>query len=220
MKQIIKTEKGSHILESRTRFTGFFWFLLLSLVVGAVGIVFFSIFLSPQIKLEDAKETAIVQTLADSTGSQAARYAHMMLQTVPLQSGDCFVCSADGFPPDGSIKDGKLDSSFSHYKMLAYVISERKIENATLPLSITLPAEDDGETKRIQLEAEVEHLTKHLYTAEFYFPREKIPLGNVVYSMMWIQCGTGREYRYTVYSSPGIVAPAIFMNESVSRKEE
>lgn len=220
MKQIIKTEKGPYIRETRTRFTGVFRFLLLSLAAVAAGIVFSSIFLSLQTKSEEAKETAITQALADITGSIAARYAHMMLQTVPLRQGDCFVCSADGFPPNESIKDGKLDSTFPHYKMLAYVIFERKPENTTLPLNITLPAVGDGKPERIQLEAEIEPLTKHLYTAEFFFPREKMPVGDVLYSMIWIQCGTGREYRYTVYSSPGIAAPAILMNESVLREEE
>lgn len=43
MKQIIKTEKGPCILEARTRFTGFFWLLLLSLVVGA-GCIFWFLF--------------------------------------------------------------------------------------------------------------------------------------------------------------------------------
>ncbi len=220
MKQILKTEKGPYSPETRTRFSGFFRFLLISLAVGVVGIVFFSIFLSWQTKSEVSKETAVTQALADSTGSIAARYAHMMLQTVSLRQGDCFVCSADGFPPEGSIKDGTLDSSFPHYKMLAYVISERRPENTTLPLIITLPAEGAGKPERIQLEAEIEPLTKHLYAAEFFFPREKMPVGDALYGMIWIQCGTGREYRYAVYSSPGIVAPAILMNESVTRDEE
>lgn len=198
MNQITKTKKGPYILEKRTRFTGCFWLFLLSLVVAAMGFVFFLIFLSPQTKSGEAKEAAITRALADSTGSIAARYAHMMLQTVSLQQGDCFVCSADGFPPDGSIKEGKLDSSFPHYKILAYVISERKIENSTLSLSITLPAEAAEAPEHIQLEVEIEPLTKHMYTAEFSFPREKMPAGDILYSMMWIQCGTGKEYRYTV----------------------
>ena len=38
MKQIIKTENGPYILETRKRFTGCFWLILLSLVVGTWGI--------------------------------------------------------------------------------------------------------------------------------------------------------------------------------------
>ena len=109
MKQIVQTEKGPYILEKHTTFTGCFWLLLLCLVVGAVGLVLFSLFLSPRAKLEAEKEAAITQALADSTSSVSARFAHMMLQTASLQQGDCFVCSADGFPPDESMMGGKVD---------------------------------------------------------------------------------------------------------------
>ena len=220
MKQIIKTENGPYILETRKRFTGCFWLILLSLVVGAVGLVLFSLFLSPRAKLEAEKEAAITQALADSTSSVSARFAHMMLQTASLQQGGCFVASADGFPPDESMMGGKVEASFSHYKMLAYVISANKIESTTLPLCITLPTKEGEEAERIQLQASISPLTEHLYTAEFSFPREKMPEADIVYSMMWIQCGTGKEYKYTVYASPGIVAPAILMNDSLSRGEE
>ena len=114
MKQIIKTENGPYILETRKRFTGCFWLILLSLVVGAVGLVLFSLFLSPRAKLEAEKEAAITQALADSTSSVSARYAHMMLQAIPLRQGDCFVCSADGFPPDESMIGGMVDAALMH----------------------------------------------------------------------------------------------------------
>lgn len=115
---------------------------------------------------------------------------------------------------------GKVEPSFSHYKMLAYVISANKMESTIMPLCITLPAKEGEEAERIQLQAAISPLTEHLYTAEFSFPREKMPEGDIVYSMMWIQCGTGKEYKYTVYASPGIVAPAILMNDTLSRGEE
>lgn len=158
MKQTDQTEKGPYILEKHTRFTGCFWFPLLCLVVGAVGLVLFSLFLSPRAKLEAEKEATITQALADSTSSVSARFAHMMLQTASLQQGDCFVCSADGFPPDESMMGGKVDASFSHYKMLAYVISANKMESTTLPLCITLPAKEGEEAERIQLKAAISPL--------------------------------------------------------------
>lgn len=220
MKQNIQTEKGPYILEKHTRFTGGGGLLLLSFIVGALVIVLFSLFLSLRAKLEAEKEAAITQTLADSTSSVTTRYAHMISQTASLRQGDCFVCSADGFPPDESVMGGKVETSFSHYKMLAYVISTNKLESTTLPLCITLPAKEGEEAERIQLKAAISPLTEHFYTAEFSFPREKMPEGDIVYSMMWIQCGTGKEYKYTVYASPGIVAPAILMNDTLSRGEE
>ena len=194
-------------------------YIVIALVVLGIGYSFIHRYLQEQ--LEKAKETAITQTLADSTSSVTTRYAHMMLQTASLQQGDCFVCSADGFPPEESMMGGgKVDASFSHYKMLAYVISANKIESTTLPLCITLPTKEDEEAERIQLQAAISPLTEHFYTAEFSFPREKMPEADIVYSMMWIQCGTGKEYKYTVYASPGIVAPAILMNDTLSRGEE
>ena len=36
MKQIIKTENGPYIRETRKRFTGYFWLLLLSVAIGGV----------------------------------------------------------------------------------------------------------------------------------------------------------------------------------------
>ena len=197
-------------------------YIAIALVV--LGIGFFLIHPYLQSQLDKAKETAITQALADTTGSVSAIYAHMMLQSVQLQQGDCFVCSADGFPPSGSIKDGNVDASFPHYEMLAYVITAEKIETPKLTLNITLPIEDvendDAEAERIQLEAKISPLTEHLYTAEFSFPREKMPVGNFIHSMMWIQCGTGKEYQYTVYSSPRVVCPEILMSDSPSREEK
>lgn len=192
-------------------------YIVIALVVLGIGYSFIHRYLQDQLK--KAKETAITQALVDVTGSIAARYVHMMLQTVQLQQGDCFVCSADGFPPEESIKDGTVDAAFPHYKMLAYVISAEKIENTTLSLNITLPSEQD-ENERLQLVAEISPLAEHMYVAEFSFPREKMPVGDAIYSMMWIQSGTGKEYKYTVYASPGIVAPAILMNDSLTRNGE
>jgi hypothetical protein len=38
----------------------------------------------------------------------------MMLQAIPLRQGDCFVCSADGFPPDESMIGGMVDAALMH----------------------------------------------------------------------------------------------------------
>ncbi len=192
----------------------------IAIALVLLGFGFFLIRPYLQTYVNKAKETAMTQALADSTSSVSARYAHMMLQAIPLRQGDCFVCSADGFPPDESMIGGMVDASFPHYKMLAYVISANKIESTTLPLCITLPTKEGEEAERIQLQAAISPLTEHLYTAEFSFPREKMPECDIVYSMMWIQCGTGKEYKYTVYASPGIVVPAILMNDTLSCEEE
>ena len=192
----------------------------IAIALVLLGFGFFLIRPYLQTYVNKAKETAITQALADSTSSVSSRYAHMMLQTIPLRQGDCFVCSADGFPPYESMIGGLVDATFPHYKMLAYVISANKIESTTLPLCIILPAKEGVEAERLQLKAAISPLSEHLYTAEFSFPREKMPVGDFTYSMMWIQCGTGKEYKYTVYASPGIVGPAILMNDTLSRGEE
>ena len=192
----------------------------IAIALVLLGFGFFLIRPYLQTYVNKVKETAITQALADSTSSVSSRYAHMMLQTIPLRQGDCFVCSADGFPPYESMIGGMVDATFPHYKMLAYVISANKIESTTLPLCIILPAKEGVEAERLQLKAAISPLSEHLYTAEFSFPREKMPVGDFTYSMMWIQCGTGKEYKYTVYASPGIVGPAILMNDTLSCEEE
>ena len=194
-------------------------YITIILVVLGIGTFLIQPYLQHQLAQE--KEAAITQALVDITGSIPARYAHMMLQTVSLQQGDCFVCSADGVPPNDSMKEGAVDDAFRHYNMLAYVISANKLENTTLTLNISLPSEnDDAEVNRLQLEAKISPLTEHLYTAEFAFPRDKMPVGNVIHGTMWIQCGSGKEYLYTVYSYPGVVCPEILMNDSVSKEKE
>lgn len=86
----------------------------IAIALVLLGFGFFLIRPYLQTYVNKAKETAMTQALADSTSSVSARYAHMMLQAIPLRQGDCFVCSADVFPPDESMIGGMVDAALMH----------------------------------------------------------------------------------------------------------
>ena len=87
-------------------------YIAIALVLLGFGVFLIRPYL--QTYVNKAKETAMTQALADGTSSVSARYAHMMLQAIPLRQGDCFVCSADGFPPDESMIGGMVDAALMH----------------------------------------------------------------------------------------------------------
>lgn len=173
---------------------------LLLIAAGAFGIHGF------KKDLEFQKSVLVARTLAEN--SLAARYTSLMFETVDLEPGDCFVCSADGFPPSGSIEAGKV-KPFTHYNMLAYILSGSPIESDTLPLTVTIHGMDTSE--EITVEAKITPLTKALYTAEFEFPQDKVP--EKVPSYMSLQCGAGTEYSYYFYNDTLRISPQLFLRE-------
>lgn len=173
---------------------------LLLIAAGAFGIHGF------KKDLEFQKSVLVARTLAEN--SLAARHASLMLETVDLEPGDCFVCSADGFPPSGSIEAGKV-KPFTHYNMLAYILSGSPIESDTLPLTVTVHGMDTSE--EITVEAKITPLTKALYTAEFEFPQDKVP--EKVPSYMSVKCGAGAEYSYYFYNDTMRISPQLFLRE-------
>ena len=173
---------------------------LLLVAAGAFGIPAF------KKDLEFRKSVLVARTLAEN--SLAARYASLMLETVDLEPGDCFVCSADGFPPGGSIEAGKV-KPFTHYNMLAYILSGSPIESGTLPLMVTVHGIDSSE--EITVEAKITPLTTVLHTAEFQFPQDKVP--EKAPSYMSVKCGAGEECPYYFYTDTLRLSPQLFLRE-------
>lgn len=156
----------------------------------------------------------IAHAAAEASSGLPAYFASLMLKSIDLQQIGCYVCSAEGFPPQESFCGGKVHL-FSEFEMIAYIISGQKIPGVTIPIVITIPGE---KAEELQVEAKITPLTDYLYVAEFNFPREKIPTGT---NASWgIKCGNGRTYWYAVFIDKDSMHPCMFIDEQFLPKLE